>query len=224
MIKKLKFIHITKTAGTAIENLGNDNNIKWGRFDDDIKLLTRHIKYIINGAFWHVPTIYLDYKILHNLLKIYDFFLVVRNPYERIISEFYCKWGGYQSRHYKKDIIIDTKKNINLWIYIQLKDVYNNIIKNIKMVHGHWVPQYYYIFDSHLEQIIKKKNIIHFENLNDELNDLFARYNYNINFKNAPEINKNSYNFTIDDLSDKNKKLIYRIYKNDFKYFNYQKI
>ena len=24
----------------------------------------------------------------------YDWFMVVRNPYDRILSEFYCKWGG----------------------------------------------------------------------------------------------------------------------------------
>ena len=26
---------------------------------------------------------------------------VVRNPYERIVSEFYCKWGGVGSNHGK---------------------------------------------------------------------------------------------------------------------------
>ena len=24
----------------------------------------------------------------------HDYFLVCRNPYDRIISEFHCKWGG----------------------------------------------------------------------------------------------------------------------------------
>ncbi len=28
--KPLKFIHITKTAGTSIENIGKENNILWG--------------------------------------------------------------------------------------------------------------------------------------------------------------------------------------------------
>ena len=27
----------------------------------------------------------------------YDWFTVVRNPYERVISEFYCKWGWGKS-------------------------------------------------------------------------------------------------------------------------------
>ena len=40
-MKPLKFIHITKTAGTTIENLGLKKNIKWGRF---------HKEY---GPCWH---------------------------------------------------------------------------------------------------------------------------------------------------------------------------
>ena len=31
-MKQLKFIHITKCAGTTIENIGKKNNILWGRF------------------------------------------------------------------------------------------------------------------------------------------------------------------------------------------------
>mgnify|MGYP003963831651 CR=1 FL=1 len=31
----IKFIHITKTAGTTIENIGNENNYKWGMYDKD---------------------------------------------------------------------------------------------------------------------------------------------------------------------------------------------
>ena len=31
-MKQLKFIHITKCAGTSIEDIGIENNILWGRF------------------------------------------------------------------------------------------------------------------------------------------------------------------------------------------------
>ena len=76
-MKELKFIHITKCAGTTIENIGKKNNILWGRF---------HKEY---G--WHHEIF--PNKIPKLKLK-YDWFVVVRNPYERLISEFYCKWGG----------------------------------------------------------------------------------------------------------------------------------
>lgn len=31
-MKELKYIHITKCAGTTIEDVGKENNIYWGRF------------------------------------------------------------------------------------------------------------------------------------------------------------------------------------------------
>ena len=75
-IKQLKFIHITKCAGTTIENVGKKNNVLWGRF---------HKEY----GWWHeiFPNKSQELK-----LK-YDWFVIIRNPYERLISEFYCKWG-----------------------------------------------------------------------------------------------------------------------------------
>ena len=39
-MKQLKFIHITKCVGTSIEDIGKQNNIKWGRF---------HMEY----GWWH---------------------------------------------------------------------------------------------------------------------------------------------------------------------------
>ena len=33
--KELKFIHITKTAGTSIEEVGYENKIKWGKYHEE---------------------------------------------------------------------------------------------------------------------------------------------------------------------------------------------
>ena len=43
-MKQLKFIHITKCAGTTIENLGKEKNILWGRFDKE---------YSSGFEYWH---------------------------------------------------------------------------------------------------------------------------------------------------------------------------
>ena len=34
MSKELRFLHITKTGGSSIENVGKDNNFLWDRFDE----------------------------------------------------------------------------------------------------------------------------------------------------------------------------------------------
>lgn len=228
-IKKLKFIHITKTAGTAIEELGIANNIEWGRHDSDIKLLTSNLKYIQDGAFWHVPTIYYNLEILKKLKKIYDFFIVVRNPYERVISEFYCKWGGFKSKNFGKLYnlkLTDTSSNIqiNNWINMRLKHMKTLLNNNKYLVNGHWVPQYLYIYDSTGKLLIKKKNIIHLENIQKELNKLFSKYKININYSQAPLININKKIFNVNDLSKENINLINEIYDDDFKLFGYKKI
>ena len=70
-MKPLKFIHITKCAGTSIEDIGKKNDICWGRY---------HKEY----NWWHEPFINLK----KSLKKKYDWFVVVRNPYTRILSEF----------------------------------------------------------------------------------------------------------------------------------------
>ena len=88
--KELKFIHITKAAGTSIEDIGNKRGLKWGRFDKEQKYKTKPI----SPSFWHTPFTELDdsYK------RKYDWFVVVRNPYTRILSEYYCKWIGFSEQ------------------------------------------------------------------------------------------------------------------------------
>lgn len=77
-MNNLKFIHITKTGGSTIEDIAFEKNILFG---------IHHQK---EYGFWHeLPSM----KSM-NLLQKYDWFTFVRNPYERMISEFYCKWGG----------------------------------------------------------------------------------------------------------------------------------
>ena len=34
---RIKFVHITKNAGTSIEEVGKRNGFLWGRYDDTIK-------------------------------------------------------------------------------------------------------------------------------------------------------------------------------------------
>ena len=90
--KELKFIHITKCAGSFIEYLGKKNNIKWGKYHKEYKCPTLH-----HTAPWHHP-----FSILNKDLKQkYEWFVIVRNPYDRILSEYYCKWGGVNRNNNK---------------------------------------------------------------------------------------------------------------------------
>jgi len=194
-MKELKFIHITKTGGTSIEDIGIKNGKKWGRFDKEYNIGFR------GSDIWHTK-----FTLLSNHVKLkYDWFTVVRNPYERLISEFYCPWGGGG---------IPNKFTCS-------KDEFNKILKEKILYHhsqvwGHWVPQHFYI-DPNINI-----HIIRFENLVKEFNELMKKYNYNIDIDMHSNMGKKI--FTVDDLSNEVISLINNIYHKDFEMFGYEKI
>ena len=188
--KKLKFIHITKCAGTFIEDLGKSYNIKWGRF---------HKEY----GFWH------NYTIPKNIKHKYDWFMIVRNPYTRILSEYYCKWIGIGEKN-----ISHSKEEFNKYLIEK--------IKNRNSQRFHYMPQHNYLDKSINIEIIK------FENMHDELTKLFKKNNLNITIPNKKTNSREQGNskllFTINDFSPELIHLINEVYDKDFKVFGYEKI
>ena len=83
--KELFFIHIPKNAGTTIENIAFEHNILWGvkYFKKNNSQLNINIPKKNN--LWHLPPKYF----LDDTYKGKIIFAIVRNQYERIISE--CK-------------------------------------------------------------------------------------------------------------------------------------
>lgn len=195
--KELKFIHITKCAGTAIEEAGKKIGIKWGKY---------HCEYYKPcGGFWHKPFL----EVADDVKRKYDWFVVVRNPYDRILSEYYCEWGG-------------NGKNITH----SVEDFNSFLIKKIiqRASHpytGHFVEQYKYI------DYITKIHIIKYENLDAEFNALMKMYNINnITLEKTNTVTENNINttlFTVKDFSEELIKTINLAYEKDFDAFGYIK-
>ena len=190
-MKELKFIHITKNAGTSIENIAFEKNINWGRYDTEYKLKTNQ-----RNSWWH--------KVINKSPK-YDWFLVVRNPYERLISEFYCKFNKIEKCIWSS---IDKDK--------YTKEDFNNFIKNRivnwKNFHGHYMPQ-----SIHLQDDVKI-HVLKYEKLENDFNDLMKIYNLDLilnKHDNKADIKK----FTVNDFDTDTIKLINDIYYDDFEYF-----
>jgi hypothetical protein len=192
MFKELKFIHITKTAGTSIEDSAHKNGIYWGRF---------HKEY---ADMWHRPFIEIDNKVKQK----YDWFTIVRNPYERIISEFYCKW-------------VAPYKNQNTFSQAEFNDItQKNILKsktNPIALGFHYVPQYQYIDNRH------KIHVLKFEELPNNFHKLMLKYNLNIKLNVRENVGENKI-FNIKHLNKKTLELINMFYGLDFILFNYPKI
>jgi len=188
MNKELKFIHITKCAGTFIEDLGYENDILWGKFHEEY-------------GFWH--SIFIDRD--KELKEKYDWFMIVRNPYTRILSEYYCKWGGIGETNQDH-----TKEEFNSYL---IDKIYNRSLSG-----HHYTEQCKYI------DVKYNINIIKLETINKDLPKLFKNYKINIQPNFEDKKNKgNKTKFTIDDFSHELVEYINVVYHNDFELLNYDK-
>jgi len=201
-MKPLKFIHITKTGGTSIEKAGHAHGLLWGMNDKDpIKSIRKHSK-IKSYSPWH--NILTD----KHLQRKYDWFMVVRNPYTRMLSEYYCKWGGIGDKN-----VHHTKEQMNQYLIDQ--------IKNRNKYQDHYVEQYRYLFKGSYISVLK------FENLESHFDKLTKQYDLGhirLQKLNSAQDHNNELRFTVNDFSKELIELINKVYDKDFKYFGYTKI
>lgn len=198
--KELFFIHIPKNAGTTIENTVEKYNILWGKKyfkNKDVKLKSNILK---KNSLWHIPPKYF----LDNSYKNKILFSVVRNPYERIISE--CKWIS-KSKNKKCN-------NINDFIMKKLEEYKKNKFSS----DNHLIPQSEFIYGNP-----QCNEILRFENLNEDFEKLMKKYNYP-KIKLLHHNKSEDRNITIRNLNKKSIDLINEVYKEDFKNFGYDKI
>lgn len=187
-IKRLRFTHITRTAGTTIEDVGFDNRLYWGRHDP---------VYAAKIGHWHKPLSDLELPKLETLLEEFEFFTIVRNPYDRIISELY--W-------YCPPV---TSEELNIGI--------QTILEGLPRENFHCCPQHLY---THLNDKQICKYIIKFEDLEKDFPLLMEKYGRSI--KIDRHLSKSERLLQLDDLSVAVRKIISNIYNLDFKLFNYK--
>lgn len=184
--RSLKFIHITKTGGTSIEDITFAKNVSFGRI---------HKEY----GYWHELPIMKSM----NLINKYDWFTFVRNPYERIVSEYYWEAAVYP----KQNLLQKTLNEMNQ--YLRFK------ITKRSHTGDHYTEQYKYILD-------KKMFVGKFENIVHDFNHLMHLYNMNIRMYHNNNNNHFTHNYTVFDLDDDTIQLINKVYKYDFVLFEYE--
>ena len=196
----LLFIHIPKTGGTSLEtyfklkyNIPLNNNSLWDfSTDENIKIDSslQHITYkqmVQNNNILNID---------FNNIKIIS---IVRNPYDRIVSDLF----------YNKLITPRTTQ----------KDVFNIITKYLvsDKYDNHNIPQYKFVTDDN-EGIIQNIHILRTESLTNDMINL----GYN-DFNIFDNVNKNKVNYykylNIDSIL-----IINQFYHLDFILFNYNKI
>jgi len=193
--KKCIFIHIPKTAGTSIEQFIRDNGSN--------NLLFIGVRN--NRSLQHLTAYELKMMIPY-IYKQYYKFSIVRNPYDKLLSEYY--WNpsiniGYKKGKSKKDFlknvieIVQNKKYFN--------DIYND----------HFIPQYNFLF---YKNKLLVNQLFKYEDL--EWVSSFLKKKLKIT-RNFPYLNRND--IEKEGWNEDEKEIIYNLYKNDFLYFGYQK-
>jgi len=201
---ELKFVHITKTSGTFIEKLALEKNIYWGINDKNLKTSKLKNEYKkSNPSYWHAP---LHFFSTYPYDKVnVKTFTIVRNPYDRIVSECHCKWGSKFAKS------METLEDFNTYISEQ-------VVKAYDITFHHFMPQHIY---THYNGIQTIDYIIKYEEI-EKFNELMKKYNLDINY--VKKDSSNDRKFNIKDISKENIKLINEVYDKDFKYYNYKKI
>jgi len=127
----------------------------------------------------------------------YDWFTVVRNPYHRAVS------------HYNWD---NTTMEINEYIQYKLTRVEAGVMDE----GAHFTQQYKYLEDGY--DII----ILHYENLEQDFNNLMIKYNYNIVLD--KHFNKSRKHVGLHNLTLKTIEMINKVYEKDFTTFGYEMV
>lgn len=195
--KDFIFIHVPKTGGTTIEKamdlMGSRNG--YG--------------IIKNTAFQHFTSNEVKKLLGDKIFNSYDKISIVRNPYDRFISEYYwCQVEGIGYKHQQSfDEFIDYVKDC-----VEKKNFYETIY------HDHFIPQWMYICIN--DEITNKEKIAMDHLLRFENFDIIKEFFMN---KYAVSLEHHNHNLlnTGFQLNQDQKQRIYNIYKKDFEIFGY---
>lgn len=193
--KNLLFIHIPKTGGTsitkAIYDLSILSTIHRSSFDSPYNKISPHHQFY--------TTLYQYRNKLNINFDNIKIFSVVRNPYDRIISD--LLWHQLIKHDFTDKQVYDVIKNN----YLNRNDLDN-----------HNQPQYKFITDEN-SILIKNIKIFKTEKLNESNDELNKFLGFDINIKKT-RVNKDYSRYLNKDCIS----LINEFYKKDFELFNYK--
>lgn len=189
----LFYIHIPKTGGTSVEQAAYDYGVRWGRW--------RYSNYHEPSSFFTKQ----EWIMKHTL------FTTVRNPYNKLVSQFYCP-------HRKRSNIYSNPK-------IETKEEFNTAFYEIFSNSVHPFPQYDFVYDEEGNKVIP--HVLRLEDgLEAQFNKLMKEHNCSIRMSPNHKVNVKAdvdgeVKFGVDDLSPENISYINTRYEKDFEYFGY---
>tara|TARA_Y100000310_G_scaffold34476_1_gene32653 strand:+ start:8789 stop:9487 length:699 start_codon:yes stop_codon:yes gene_type:complete len=220
------FVHIPKCAGTSIEefflkndgiNIDVNRNNKHNYRGIGLQLTTKQkLNYLHGGLDGrrfgstlknNVPAQHFTALQAKEYISNFDelfTFAVVRNPWDRFVSEYY--WHKLRGRK-----LANTKTTFEQYI--------KNVKKELKLGrdgHYHILPQYMYTHDDNLEPLLNR--IYYFENLSSLENDIIKKFNIKCNFKTLNTTTKTKDNYN-QYYTKETYEMLGEMYKEDVKLF-----
>ena len=196
--KKCIFIHITKTAGTSVEQYLKDNGRNELLFD----------RFMFNRSLQHLTALELK-KQLGSVFNKYYKFSIVRNPYDRLLSEYFWTPVPHIGHKYGK-----TKGEFLQYV----KNVVKNNAYFINFYNDHFIPQYMFLYDK--KKRLLTDNLFKYEDMEFIINYLKRKLEISREF---PHINKSIRDESKDFWNEEDKENIYKLYETDFILFGYEK-
>lgn len=246
--KDLLFVHIPKNAGTSIEKTAASEGLNWGYClfesnkkkkkkarsnnpsicptENELSTIIHEKPLETNSPYWHYPVQYLP-KNIQRLYKSATLFAVVRNPYERFISEYYYICSVYKNVFRACHADPNDATLLNQVLVKQFNKVKQCKRKNTEcyyMMGGHFIPQYDFIFDAYGNRMVD--HVLHFENIEEEFDELMSENNYEdmdlSKKENQRKVRTKKSVLDVDDLDKSTVELINELYSEDFGIGNYR--
>ena len=191
---KICFVHIPKTAGTTIEkslNLLNAESLYSERKFVNKNVTAQHFNYEELK------------EVLGDTLDQYQIFTVVRNPFDRIVSEYHHVIHNDWATEYK---------NLSFDEFVK-KSIFTDVETRIRIFDAHIEPQTYFIKGCENIKVFK------YENLEECFNWIRQIVGDNISFGHERKSERRPYNEYYKN-SD-TIKLVSEFYKEDLERFSY---
>jgi hypothetical protein len=252
----LELVHISHTGGAEIEAIASTQaSINWGacHFIQKGSCMDPDMTWYNNTSSTDHPNEQTSYS-YHNIWLTppsilaeatndpnynpyinKELFTIVRNPYAKMVSEFYCFSDGYNKNRDKTDK--DDPAALNAWITEELKKFFDQTFafqqlgKDSKLTtqtypkasfpqlfEKRFTPQFLYVYNDGGKRVID--SVIHFENIKSEFNALMKKYD--IDMKVPSQIKESSGELTHLDLYPETISLINSFFQADFEAFGYQ--
>ncbi len=241
----LQFVHIPKNAGTTMEDLGAANGIDWARNRGDWPNSTWYV-----CSPWHEPPATFTAHGVNPYAGA-DTFCIVRNPYDKAISEFvYANmspdswYSGYtHCIHREAFLAIPScdQYSLNEWLVRALGKLQGEIgrsrASSISSALGrcgdcHFVPQWMYVDGDGAEgEHATCQNVLKLESLSTAFSALMNQYNCPVMasadlgaYQDTAATTVHDCNLSASDLNATALGLIHDIYARDFEQFGYDQL